>query len=137
MCSRVHHPQAPGATTPAPSGSAAATGSQQSSAAPAAATKSSKIDIVINVHFSDIGGLDLQKELGVESFYHDPKYKITAASPNAAANVNVLCIDENEKLILGQTEPRGDPPRSPERTVDSCRLSSSMISPCRRERPSQ
>ncbi len=77
------------------------------STAAAAATKSSKIDTVISVHFNDIGCIDLQKELGVEYLYPDQKYKITAVSPNAAAvNVNVLFVDENDKLILGQTKPQ-------------------------------
>jgi hypothetical protein len=61
------------------------------------------------VHFNDIACLDIQKEMGVTYLYPDQKYILTAASPNAAGvNVNVIVVDENDRLILGQTRPQWD-----------------------------
>lgn len=64
---------------------------------------------MVNVHFNDIACLDIQKEMGVVYLYPDQKYRVTAASPGGAAvNINVIIVDENDKLILGQTKPQWD-----------------------------
>jgi hypothetical protein len=105
-------PQTPGTATPASSATTAITASTQNPAATAvstAAAKTGNIDTMINVHFNDIACLDVQKEMGVTYLYPDQKYKLTAASPNAAAvNVNVVVVDYNDNLILGQTKPVWD-----------------------------
>ncbi|MDO9324305.1 MAG: hypothetical protein Q7T80_05025 [Methanoregula sp.] len=105
-------PQAPGAATTAPSATPAAAGSTQNAAtAPSAtaAAKTSNIDTMVSVHFNDIACYDIQNGMGVTYLYPDQKYKLTAAAPSAAAvNVNVLLVDENDKLILGQTKPQWD-----------------------------
>ncbi|MFA5222432.1 MAG: hypothetical protein WC391_09135 [Methanoregula sp.] len=105
-------PQTPGAATPSSSATTAITGSPQSpetSMSATAATKTADIDTMVNVHFNDIACLDVQKEMGVSYLYPDQKYKLTAASPSAAAvNVNVLVVDENDNLKLGQIKPQWD-----------------------------
>jgi hypothetical protein len=108
-------PQVPGAATPAPSATTAYAGSSQNqAAAPAApaataAARTGGVNTMVNVHFNDIGCIDVQKEMGVTYLYPDQKYKITAAAPSAAAvNVNVLMVDENDNLKLGQTRPEWD-----------------------------
>ncbi|MFA6226752.1 MAG: hypothetical protein WC620_11425 [Methanoregula sp.] len=74
-----------------------------------AAAKTTNIDTMVNVHFNDVACLDIQKEMGVTYLYPDQKYKLTAASPNTASvNVNVVVVDENDRLILGQTKPEWD-----------------------------
>ncbi|MEI7857073.1 MAG: hypothetical protein WCH85_06165 [Methanomicrobiales archaeon] len=102
--------QAPVTATPAPSATIAATsGSLQNSVTTSAEAKSSNIDTMVNVHFNDIACLDIQNGMGVTYLYPDQKYKLTAASPSAAAvNVNVVLVDENDKLILSQTRPQWD-----------------------------
>jgi len=105
-------PQTSGAATTAPSASAAITGSPQNPVATlsaSAAAKTTNIDTMVNVHFNDIACLDVQKAMGVSYLYPDQKYRLTAASPNAAAvNVNVIFVDENDNLILSQTRPEWD-----------------------------
>jgi hypothetical protein len=105
-------PQTPGAATQAPSATTAITGSPQNPMTPSAATaaaKTTNIDTMVNVHFNDVACLDIQKEMGVIYLYPDQKYKLTAASPNTASvNVNVVVVDENDKLVLGQTKPEWD-----------------------------
>jgi hypothetical protein len=102
-------PQTTGAGTPAPSATNAITASSQNPVASPAAVKTANIDTTVNVKFNDVACLDVQKEMGVVYLYPDQKYKLTAASPNAAAvNVNVIFVDENDKLILGQTKPQWD-----------------------------
>ena len=103
--------QAPAATK-APAATTTSTGSPQNPVATPAATaaaKTANIDTMVNVHFNDIACVDIQNEMGVTYLYPDQKYKVTAASPNAASvNVNVVVVDENDKLILGQTRPQWD-----------------------------
>jgi hypothetical protein len=105
-------PQIPGAGSPAPSATPALTASPQNPVATPASTaaaKTANIDTMVNVHFNDVGCLDVQKEMGVSYLYPDQKYRLTAASPNAAAvNVNLIFVDENDRLILGQTRPQWD-----------------------------
>lgn len=105
-------PQASGAATTAPSATNTITGSPQNPATSQSATsaaKTSNIDSMVNVHFNDIACLDIQNGMGVTYLYPDQKYKLTAASPSAAAvNVNVILVDENDKLILSQTKPQWD-----------------------------
>lgn len=105
-------PQTPGAATPAPSATTAYTGSPQNPVATQAATAAAKmanIDTVVITHFNDVGCIDIQKEMGVVYLYPDQKYKLTAASPSAASvNVNVIIVDENDKLILAETKPQWD-----------------------------
>ncbi|MDP2797550.1 MAG: hypothetical protein Q8N94_08600 [Methanoregula sp.] len=105
-------PQTPGAATPAPSVTTAITGSPQNpqtTSSATTATKTTNIDTMVNVHFNDIACLDIQKEMGVSYLYPDQKYKLTAASPSAAAvNVNVVVVDYNDNLKLGQTRPQWD-----------------------------
>lgn len=105
-------PQTAGASTPAPSATTAP-GSLQNPVATSSATaaKTANIDTMVNVHFNDIACLDIQKEMGVTYLYPDQKYKVTAASPSSPAaivNINVVVVDENDKLILGQTKPQWD-----------------------------
>jgi len=100
-------------TTPSPSATTAAiAGSPQNpsvTASAAVAAKTSDINTMVNVHFNDVACLDIQKEMGVSYLYPDQKYRLTAASPSAAAvNVNVVVVDENDNLILGQTRPQWD-----------------------------
>ncbi len=104
-------PQTPGAATPALAAPTANAAAPQNPVPPAATAvaRTANIDSMVNVHFNDIACLDIQKEMGVSYLYPDQKYKLTAASPNAAAvNINVLMVDENDKLILGQTRPQWD-----------------------------
>jgi hypothetical protein len=102
-------PKTAGAATPAPSATTAITGSSQNPAAATAPAKTADIDTTVNVRFNDYACLDVQKELGLSYLYPDQKYKLTAASPTAAAvNVNVIFIDENDNLILRQTKPQWD-----------------------------
>jgi len=105
-------PQVPGAAPAAPSATSAITVSPQNPVGTTAATSAAKtanIDTMVNVHFNDIACLDIQKEMGVVYLYPDQKYRVTAASPGGAAvNINVIVVDENVKLILGQTRPQWD-----------------------------
>jgi hypothetical protein len=105
-------PQTSGTATQAPSATTAITGSPQNpmtTSAATAAAKTTNIDTMVNVHFNDVACLDIQKEMGVIYLYPDQKYKLTAASPNTASvNVNVVVVDENDKLVLGQTKPEWD-----------------------------
>ena len=106
-------PQLPGAATPLPSATTAITGSPQNpvvTPAATAAVKTANIDTMVNVRFNDIACVDIQKEMGVKYLYPDQKYKITVASPSAAAvNINVIVVDENDNLKLSQTRPQWDP----------------------------
>ena len=65
---------------------------------------------MVNVHFNDVACVDIQKEMGVTYLYPDQKYKVTAASPKTASvNVNVVVVDENDRLILlGSAIPQWD-----------------------------
>ena len=105
-------PQTTGATTTAPSATTAISGSPQNPEATPAATaavKKANIDTMVNVRFNDIACLDIQKEMGVSYLYPDQKYRVTAASTNAAAvNINVIVVDENDNLKLSQTRPQWD-----------------------------
>ena len=105
-------PQTTGAATPAPSATTAIAGSPQNpvvTPVATAATKTVNIDTMVNVKFNDIACLDIQKEMGVSYLYPDQKYKITAASPDAAAvNVNVVVVDDKDNMVLGQTKPQWD-----------------------------
>ena len=105
-------PQTPGAATTAPSAPAANTASPQNpvaTPAASAAAKTTNIDTMVNVRFNDFACLDVQKAMGVSYLYPDQKYRLTAASPNAAAvNVNDIVVDENDNLKLGQTKPQWD-----------------------------
>jgi len=100
---------AAGCTTPAPSSTNAVPGSPQNPVATTPAAQAAGIDTMVNVHFNDIACLDIQKETGVSYLYPGQKYRLTAASPGAAAvNVNVIVVDENDKLKLGQIRPQWD-----------------------------
>jgi hypothetical protein len=107
-------PQTSGTATPATAvKTAAPTGVAGSSQSPAVqattAAKITNIDTIVNFHFNDISCVDVQNEMGVTYLYPDEKYKLRASSPNVAGvNVNVLFVDENDKLILGQTKPQWD-----------------------------
>ena len=112
VCAAGCTTQTPGAATPAPSATTAITGSPQNpqtTSSATTATKTTNIDTMVNVHFNDIACLDIQKEMGVSYLYPDQKYTLTAASPSAAAvNVNVVVVDYNDNLKLGQTRPQWD-----------------------------
>ncbi len=107
-------PQTSSTATPAPAvKTAAPTSVASSSQSPAVqattAAKSANIDTIVNFHFNDISCVNVQDEMGVTYLYPDEKYKLRASSPNVAGvNVNVLFVDENDKLILGQTKPQWD-----------------------------
>jgi len=97
---------------PSQAAPAAASAGPQSTApaGTAAPVKTANIDTTINVHFNDFACLNVQDALGKEYLYPDEKYRLSAAAPTGASNVNVnvVFLDDNDRVSLMGVKPRWD-----------------------------